>query len=338
MMKVTYHLYDDVEKQKEKLKILGSEVYEQINEQLIPDASNKNATITRYFHGRAEHRWLVRSVDLNGYDVLIVLEPRNIEGEVFLPQTIKKLKRSAMELLRFGTLIEVDFGFKMLVYKEGGTCQTSAKRYPDVVQNQELHKRRPAIVLKTTRRGVQVVPLTSQEPEDYATNSSVFKLSNESVKDCVTLRNKDSYVLSHLIQTVSFSRILPPLSIYKSAQTQRLENYRVRIDRTDERALSTALANNVGLKDYYDNKAVLRDTKKELVELQDSFDTLNLDMEKLTIDSNQLEKSLEDIQLKYDTLRELLKDQYLRAEVCDKSNVDSQIDNEIEEFRALVSA
>lgn len=329
---VTYYLFDETqgEENTSKLPVLGVESYTNINEILLPDSSNANITITCYFEGHTTHRWIVKAVKFNASVVSVHLVPRDTEGEVFLPQTMKRVHKSAMELLRFGTIVEVDFGFKPKIYR-GNALQTSAKRYPDVVQHLELYKRRPAIVLKTTLRGVQVVPLTSQEPEDYATNGSVFKLSEDSLKDCTQLR-KGSYVLSHFIQTVGYSRILPPLSKFSSHKSQRLDTYKVRICRDDEKRLNTAIAHNVGLADYYTIKKSMNENKQKVDELTDDNEKLATTALQLKSDNNCLKREFAKIQQEFTTLRELLKDQYLRAELCTASEVDALINSELTEF------
>ncbi|PKF76439.1 hypothetical protein CW749_27095 [Vibrio sp. vnigr-6D03] len=335
---VSYYLFDGTQGEENTTKptVLGVESYTNINEILLPDSSNANITITCYFDGHQTHRWIVKTVEFNGHNVFVYLAPRDTEGEIFLQQTMKRVHKSAMQLLRFGTIVEVDFGFKPKIYK-GTDLQTSAKRYPDVVQHLELHKRRPAIVLKTTRRGVQVIPLTSQEPEDYATNSSVFKLSEDSLKDCTQL-GKGSYVLSHFIQTVGYSRILPPLSRSRSRQSQRLETYRVRISRDDEKRLNTALAHNIGLGDYYTNKKSMSENKQKVKVLTDDNEKLEATMLQLKSESDGLKQELTRIQQEHLTLRELLKDQYLRAKLCTEAEVDIQIDNELIEFAEVAAS
>lgn len=329
---VNYYLFDETQGEGNATKptILGVESYTNINEILLPDSSNSNITITCYFDGYTTHRWMVKAVEFDGPDVSIHLVQRDTEGEVFLPQTMRRVHKSAMQLLRFGTIVEVDFGFKPKVYK-GTKLQTSAKRYPDVVQHLELYKRRPAIVLKTTSRGVQVIPLTSQKPEDYETNRSVFKLSEESLKDCTQLR-KGSYVLSHLIQTVGYSRILPPLSKLSSHQSQRLDSYKVRICRDDEKSLNTALAHNIGLGDYYIIKKSMNDNKQKVDALTDNNEKLATTVSQLESENDSLKQEFAKKQQEYTTLRELLKDQYLRARVCAVSEVEAQIDSELTEF------
>lgn len=336
-IKVTYYLFTRAQESfgEDKPEVLGVETHEDINEILTPDTTKSNTTITRYFSGHPSHRWVVQSLDFDGGDVSIYLSPRDISGEVFLSQTMKRVKRSAIELLRFGTIVEVDFGFRPKIYKRMNQAQTSAKRYPDAVQEHELYKRRPAIVLKATKRGVQVIPLTSQEPSDFATNHSVFKLKKESLADC-TQFNKDSYVLSHLIQTVGYSRILPPLSKYNSYSSRRVESYRVRICRQDEMILSSALAHNVGFGDYYEKKKALKECEQQLKATEDERSRYEVELASLRSERTNLNKELEALSKQYDTLRQLLRDQYLRSGVYDEVDVDEKINDELSEFAELV--
>lgn len=326
---VTYYLFNGIQGQATQV-VLGVASYANIEEILLPDTSNGNTTITYYFNGHVTHRWVVKSVHLNGNDVEVSLAPRDTSDEIFLQQTMKRVKMSAMQLLRFGTIVEVDFGFKPKIYK-GTNQQTSAKRYPDAIQNFELHKRRPAIVLKATHRGVQVVPLTSQKPIGNTTDGSIFELSDESLKLCSQL-NKGSYVLSHLIQTVGYSRILPPLSTYNSYKSQRLDTYKVRICKNDERLLATALAHNVGLGDYYTIKKAMNDSKKVVAVLTDDNEKLTTTLSQLESDNGGLKQDFVKIQRERATLRELLKDQYIRAKIYTESEVDAKIDHELAEF------
>lgn len=323
---ITYLIHNNHE-------FLGAESHDQINEILIPDNTKDNTIITRSFENHSQtHRWLVKSIKLDNSNVTIYLEPKTINDEVFLLQTMTQKKLSAQQLLRFGTIVEVDFGFKPKSYT-GLNEQKPANRYPDVIQSQELYKRRPAIVLKATNRGVQVIPLTSKEPDDFKTNGSIIKLSADSLKDCVTLNNKDSYALPHLTQTVYFSRILPPLSVQKSRRPQRLEAYRVRISQRDEKLLSSALANNVGFNDYYENKFNLKKITQKNTELESSLELLTIEKEEKSLENNKLTSHFNKLQKRYDTLFELLKDQYIRSETFTIDDVEHKIENEIEEFQ-----
>lgn len=97
-IKVTYYLFTETQEGlgEDKPEVLGVETYEDINEVLTPDSTKANITITRCFSCHTSHRWVVQSVNFDEGDVSIYLSPRDISGEVFLPQTMKRVKRSAI--------------------------------------------------------------------------------------------------------------------------------------------------------------------------------------------------------------------------------------------------
>jgi len=308
---------------------LGEEVHDNITELLIP--SNKNVTITRYFLNEKSHRWLVTNVEYQKNSVLITLSERDVDGEIYLLQTMGTRKMSAPQLLRKGRVVEVEFGFKPDCYKGNDKLYT-AKRYPDVNQQMELHKRRPAIVLKSTKRGIQVIPLTSQEPNDFATNNAVFKLEQNSLENCYSLKGKDSYALSNIIQTVSSSRILPPLTTSRSNKPFRDESYRVQLNKNDLRKLENALAHNVGYGDYYELKEAYKTEKNHTSDLIESKNKLEEFNQNFKGQIEQLENELSIFKAQSITARELLEDQYIRANLACKDTVKELIDKELMEF------
>lgn len=251
-MLTTYRLDSD------KTVILGTEQSTGITEILFPDvnyaANVHSMTITKKFDGQSKYRWEVMSVTHpSALETVIDLKPRiPSQPEVFLAQTHKR-KRSVISALRKGTLVEVDYGFIPSVKKSCGTTRSN-KRYPDLKQSGEMHKRRLAIVIKATGNRVQVVPISSKVPP--INDRTCFELDFESVEKLVNYndRDKNSYAICGMIETVSLTRILPPLARPIKAkgrqEPQRSEGYPHRLTPVDLNALDDALSVTMGMSDY----------------------------------------------------------------------------------------
>lgn len=201
--------------------LLGTETASDGMQLMIPNWSTAGpkVTITKFFKGHPSHRWLVTKVDPNpnaGTNTPIWevdLEPwTDCVGEEFLAQT-RKWRRNLH--LRSGTLVEVDFGHIQLVTKV--PKPRSNKRYPDTVQDPEMHKRRLCIVLFHDKNRVQVVPLSSKEPED--SRGVGFELPVGELNKLQSY-NDPCYVLPDMIQTVSARRILPPKQCDRRSRTR----------------------------------------------------------------------------------------------------------------------
>lgn len=87
--------------------------------------------------------------------------------------------------------------------------------YPCNHQDGEMHKRRPAVVVKVDSRGVTVVPITSKEPVAHEYNRAIFELEVDSIRDIKELdTGKRSFAVCEMIQTVSL-----PVSFLLSLET-----------------------------------------------------------------------------------------------------------------------
>ncbi|HHG3339669.1 type II toxin-antitoxin system PemK/MazF family toxin [Vibrio parahaemolyticus] len=237
---------------------LGREDCQGITEVLFPDINyEKNShviTITKMFAGQPHYRWQVKSVDHPTADEIVIgLEPRiPSEPEVYLSQT-HKVKRSVISQLRKGTLVEVDYGYIPSVKKHSGDTKSN-KRYPDSRQSGEMHKRRLAIVVKASGSRVQIVPVSSNEPP--AGDRACFELDRSSLEKLKHYndKNKQSFAICSMIETVSLTRILPPLAkpIKKGGRqaAQRSDGYPHKLSKIDMQALDGALSVTVGIGDY----------------------------------------------------------------------------------------
>ncbi|MBI6404898.1 MULTISPECIES: type II toxin-antitoxin system PemK/MazF family toxin [Proteus] len=293
--------------------LLGHVILNGINEIITPlfrDNIDKEnfypVFITKSFIGRKEHRWEIKSSKIqtlseNNIIINIWLSPRNVSDDIYLSQTLKnKNYKSAKSILYLGKIIIVEFGHIFSCVTLDASIKTN-KRYPDNIQQGEMHKRRPAIVVKADDRGVKVIPLTSKKPHDLAVNSSIFKLSDESIKNIGDLAKKETYALCDMIQTICVTRILPPLfKLNTRKRYYRHEDYRASICRNDRNLLDKGLLSSISKNKLYS------------------------ELEDLKIKNNKLESEI--YHLKNNLL--LLKEMYMYTNGSHASHID-EIDNEI---------
>ncbi|WP_417526349.1 type II toxin-antitoxin system PemK/MazF family toxin [Marinomonas shanghaiensis] len=279
--------------------LLGKEISTGITEITYPDSEYflNPITITRRFEGRIPHRWKVDSiVKLSNETLRINVTPRSTKiVEEFLRQTYKKNKTIISRLIR-GTLVEVDFGYIHSSRSSNGTSK-STKRYPDHIQEGEMHKRRLAIVIKASPNRVQVVPISSKNQD--LSNVSVFQLDLDSTKELADYNSeaKDSFAICDMIETVSLSRILPPVSRVKGgASLTRNTKYPYKLSGVDMKKLTNSLASSIGLKDYQSNQQKLKDLfqdnralKERVCSLEDAYSKQQKENASLIDDLKHLE-------------------------------------------------
>lgn len=75
-----------------------------------------------------------------------------------------------------------------------------------------MHKRRLAIVVKATGQRVQIVPISSNEPP--VGDRTCFVLDRASLEKLTHYNdeNKQSFAICSMIETISLTRIFPPLA------------------------------------------------------------------------------------------------------------------------------
>ncbi|PHX44784.1 hypothetical protein AO263_06365 [Pseudomonas sp. NZIPFR-PS5] len=196
---------------------------------------------------------------------------QSLGSEEYLQQTLTKTKQSLPSLIYPGTLVDVEYGFIQAVAREDGELRTN-KRYCDTLQKGEMHKRRLAVVIRAARGVVQVAPVTSEAPA--AGGKTIFQLSRDTLDQLTTWggSGKDSWVLTGMIETVSTSRILPPVSFYTVGQRKRSgrsSHYKLRLTANEKQELKTSLAHSVGITDYPQAKASLLDAKEQLAAVRE---------------------------------------------------------------------
>lgn len=270
MTPVTISYYTTDASAPDKDRLLGREMTEGIDEVLVP-SNNKNTPIfiTKAFAGVSCKRWFVERVrDLGSDQWGIWLADRDNSGEVYLSETLRlRSKPSAQGFLRKGSLVIVEFGHIHQTLSFGTRTTAENTTYFCHHLSGEMHKRRPAIVVSADRRGVKVVPVTSQQPDGFLANKSIFELESASTQYVEEFnRGKGSYVLCEMIQTVSPTRILPPMArdIRTSTRSfRRDDSYHRKLSPNDLRALEEGLLTAVGM-------SVLKKRNQELLTENDT--------------------------------------------------------------------
>lgn len=283
--------------------LLGKELYIGISEAFLPDLYNQSESfLVKRFSSRENYNWVVKALhqlEINSelfFDIL--LEP-NISRvpEVYLHQTIKKTNQKVSRILYVGTLVEVDYGFTQSIIKDKGIKKT--KRYPNVLQKNEMRKRRLAIVLKVlSDHRVQVIPVTSQDPKG---DISTFQISRETLEKLAFYGSsgKESWALCNMLQTVSITRIIPPVTKKVERQSKtavkpfvrdvRDESYRLKLSAYDRTNLLNTLLKTYSPDDYLD----LKDIKKKYLTLLKEVETERIINKKIIEELEKFKRTCE---------------------------------------------
>lgn len=234
-------------------QLLGTKRVENIEELLVPiSKKNKPFFITMVFTDVPCFRWRVECVLGIERGVWgIWLTEKDVSDDKYLSSTlaIRRIKNAA-QIVRKGTIVVVEYGhiYQSLKFSHG---LTDSKLYPCSNQEGEMHKRRPAIVVSADVWGVKVVPITSVEPDGNNVNQSIFELETASTEFISEFRQGlRSFALCDMIQSVSASRILPPLAQpynVRSREFKRDVNYTRRLSKNDLIALDKGLLSAVGM-------------------------------------------------------------------------------------------
>jgi uncharacterized protein YifN (PemK superfamily) len=253
--------------------LLGSECYIGISEAFLPDLYNQTKSfLVKKFSSKENYNWIVKKISQHGneselfFDILLEVNISNVP-EVYLNQTIKKTNKKVSNVLYPGTLVEVDYGFTQSVIKDKNIKKT--KRYPNVLQKNEMRKRRLAVVVKVlSDHRVQVVPFTSQDPKG---DISTFQLSRETLDNLAFYGRSglNSWALCNMLQTVSITRIIPPITKKQERHKRtelkpffrdvRDELYRLKLTAHDRTNLLNTLLKTYSSDDYLE----LKDIKKK---------------------------------------------------------------------------
>ena len=319
-------------------KTLGQEVYKNVTEALIPrwEQDKHPVTITKYFSSVDCHRWMVTKVEHldNPCRIDVYLKPRNnCKDETYLRQTIKNLSKARKQSiqLQFGTFVEVDFGYIPKV-KNLSRISTN-ERYPDTSQQGEMHKRRLALVVKHAGNRVQVVPISSQEPKQTR-DKSIFQLDSNELTSLINYncQEKDSYVLAGMIETISTSRILPPVVRSVRSKPYRNEKYPERLTKDSLHSLRVALSHTVGFSDYFDNKKKMSTYYEGHKRLEDVENKLRSELAEKISELSRLKE----VENKYKALHCIATDWRREISNDTEQEAENYIDREIAEYSLIL--
>lgn len=277
-MQILVRFFEAVTTPEIKRKFLGEERLLNIEEYFLPKISGTTPVfLNKKFTSCICYRWKVISVhDINedGYGRVleVCLEPKHDSNEEYLSQTLKKNRKSGHKglqgILYKGKVVEVDFGHTFDIYKCNRDIRTN-KRYPSTVQGGEMHKRRLAVVVNVLPKGqVQVVPITSKEPD--SADKTSFQLDQATLEKTIYHSdNIQSWVLCSMVQTVSVNRILPvevKRSFRRSTERPRNTNYLIKISSVEILNLDRSLLHAIGLSKYENFRLENIEFKKNLCE------------------------------------------------------------------------
>lgn len=257
-------------------RLLGAETYDDVHEALVPgmptprpDGLSHPVFVTKCFSHVHNHRWKLISVFSRSstraspavYTVL--LQAHDVSREIFLSQTLLKNRgKKARQLLRQGTLVEVDYGFVQKTARPDASLKAN-KRYMDTLLVAEMHKRRLAVVVKVLSENlIQVAPVTSRIPTNG--DKSIFQLEQATIDKLTRYHQsgKPSYVLCGVQECVSVQRILPPLTYGTGSTVGRNVQYAAVISKTEEKLLKASLLHAVGASGYVPHNDLLQEQRK----------------------------------------------------------------------------
>ncbi|MCX7292078.1 type II toxin-antitoxin system PemK/MazF family toxin [Janthinobacterium sp.] len=278
---------------------LGKEIFENFDEALLPAEEDFKVFCVKKFKDIKNHHWEVKSANRTSKLGVVpvtfcVLLTRNSHvADVYLDTVLKVGGAKPSKLLRPGTLVEVDYGYiQKVAHGDGGIRNNNL--YSDTVQHGEMHKRRLAVVVKVTGKGIQVAPVTSNE--DNEGDKTCFELTRETLDKLsfygpTKLR---SWVICSMLETVSPQRILSPSSFFMVRDRRRSgrdPNYKEAISTQEMQLLQTALVHAVGVTDYEEIKRRLSDRNQECVSLRTTASRVQ-DLEKKIIELESQNKYL----------------------------------------------
>lgn len=337
---INYYLHVEAEAAEDggaEEELLGVERFEGIQEKLIPDYSEEGhkVSITKFFAGCNDHRWLVKDlVHVSDTETSVYLEAwKNNRREEFLSQT-KKSNRSVISKLQFGTLVEVEFGFIPNVKKLNGDVRTN-KRYPDTVHKGEMHKRRLCVVVKADSGRVQVVPVTSQAPGSFG-DLSVCQISDASLADLIGYNDPaiPSYAICRMIKTVALTRVLPPISRQRGTRAAFRDNrYSKKLNGSDKAVFKQALSHAVGLTDYSELKEKVSEYYQELQVVRPEKETLAEQVARLTREKTALELRTK----RSEALFEIMTDWRMGVSGDTPETARAHIEAEVDEYMAILN-
>ncbi|WGS50157.1 type II toxin-antitoxin system PemK/MazF family toxin [Paraburkholderia sp. D15] len=259
-------------------QLRGRESFEDIEEALIPSSETFKVFCVKKFAGTNNYRWHVESVvctsapgDPTASYKVELSELNQRVPEVYLEQTLRNTGAAVNRVLWTGTLVEVDYGFIQSVGGHDGVVRTN-ERYSDTLQQGEMHKRRLAVVVNVSGGRVKVAPVTSNPQAGQ--DKTCFELDPTTLSKLSFYGSsgKQSWVLCSMLETVSVSRILPPMSkflVRGRERDGRNVHYTQKLNANELKLLESALLHAIGITDYSSLKDELSAKKLECAEIDE---------------------------------------------------------------------
>ncbi len=274
LVKVVFKGKDDRE--------LGSESYSDINEVLIPayDEDGPELYIKKKFMSEPDVvDWKIYSLEEKDGSLVEIklVEARHFQS---LSRYAKSQGRRINKCIGQFNIVDVDFGFYSNVMSKVNRSSSKNTEYTEARLNGELHKKRPCVVWSVDDRDqIRVIPLTTNG--HGAEKSNKLELNPESFDNFSEhYRQKSSYALVQLIQTVSASRVFPPMEKGRSGAANAYRKFK--LCTSDRRQLVEAVA-----REHVESLQI----EKKI--LQKRFDDLQKEKSRIVARNRELKSELE---------------------------------------------
>jgi uncharacterized protein YifN (PemK superfamily) len=270
---------------------LGLVQRDNILEVLVPafQANTHNVFMSKRFHAHPNVvQWKVEYVYHDNGTTYVFLNPIQDQPLSFAQYAKTQSKKESFYLRPF-QIVDVDFGFPSNIYDSTGD-KGKNQHYSSTLLPGELYKRRPCIVLSKDGPVAQVIPLTTKNGSN--TDPKRVPISKKSFDSLSSrYRQKNSFALVHLIQTVSASRIFPPKLINGSYSRNYAGHEITKDDKASiELALAKLHSNKVITNREILENQLARETEQKLKLLDANQrlkdDILQKDMEKNTLENH----------------------------------------------------
>lgn len=262
--------------------LLGRVKRDNILEALVPafQADSHSVFMSKRFQSKPKVvQWKVEFIFHNQNITHVFLKPIQDQPLSFAEYAKSQSKADSFFIRQYH-VVDVDFGFHSKIYDSSGE-KGSNENYSSTLLPGELYKRRPCIVLSKEGSVAQVIPLTTQKKGEK--DSKKVSISKDSFKELFfRYREKDSFALVHLIQTVSANRIFPP-KLFNGRYSRNYASDTHKILKADQINIESALAI------LHSNKAIV---DRSILEKQ--LDSEKSQKSKLRDVNNRLKAELEE--------------------------------------------
>ena len=228
--------------------------------------------------------WLIEDLKIEDSSAIIFLSASDPTSSVvnFAESQNKKIEY----YLKPFNVIEVDFGFYNDLWNTDGTIRRNDRAHTGLLSG-EMHKRRPCIVLSVRGDCVQVLPLSTKEGLEH--DPKCIPITSKSfTRLAPRYREKQSFALLEMIQTVSARRVFPPRN--ENFKFEHIYNI-FRLTGEDKANLKKALAEQYNKDIIFKLDDMERQNESLRQEKQTIFKSRNAIMEEKTA----LQKELDDL-------------------------------------------